>query len=71
MNACARACVHILSYIVINLFLAIIGILFKQFFSLVLLTLNYQTLNLNFIHLHVTRIMYTAMEVLAFASEEN
>ena len=49
--------VRMLSYF-INLFLAVIVICLNTFFFLMSITLNYYTFNLNFIHLHVTLMVY-------------
>ena len=54
-----RVCIVVSSYAVMNLFLAIIVICLNTFFFFsVCLTLNYHTLNLNFIHLHVTLMVF-------------
>ena len=45
----ASACVHMLVYVVINLFLAIIALCLNTFIY-VYLTLNYRMFNLNFIY---------------------
>ena len=52
-------CVHMLSYVVMNLFLVIIVVCLNTFFSLsICLMLNYHTFNLNFIPLHATLMVF-------------
>ena len=55
-----HACVHMLSYVVINLILAII-VIYVNFLCLFLckcLALNYRMFNLNVIHLHVILMVF-------------